>query len=82
MLELNCEINALAGEKQGSAYIWTSCFSFMFFGHIIDNVRHTKKLFVSLELISCVWFIIMGYSFITDFKDDHGILDPDDVTWS
>lgn len=54
----------------------------MFFGHIIDNVRHTKQLFVGLEFFSCIWFIIMGTSFIHDYNEDNGKMDSDELSWS
>lgn len=68
LLELDCEINLIANDKRDSAYLWTSCFSYLFFGHLIDNVRHTKRLFVCLEFFAAVWFIIMGGAFLHDFS--------------
>lgn len=66
MLELNEQINLMTGIQQGSAYIWTSSFAFLFFGHIVDNVRDVKWLFIVLEISSSLWFVIMGAVFLHD----------------
>jgi hypothetical protein len=66
MLELNCQINLFSGLQEQSSYIWTSCFAFLFFGHIVDNVRDVKWLFIVLEICSSFWFATMGVVFIYD----------------
>lgn len=68
LLELDCEINLIANDKRDSAYLWTSCFAYLFFGHLIDNVRQTKRLFVTLEFFSALQFILMGATFIHDYN--------------
>lgn len=60
LLELNCEINLISGAKQDSSFIWTSVFAFMFFGHIVDNIKRAKFLFVLIEISCAIWFMIMG----------------------
>jgi hypothetical protein len=40
----------------------------MFFGHIVDNIRRAKALFVILELACSIWFMIMGQSFFRDYN--------------
>jgi hypothetical protein len=38
----------------------------LFFGHIVDNVRNVKWLFIVLEISSSFWFATMGVVFIYD----------------
>jgi hypothetical protein len=65
----------MSGINQDSSYIWTSTFAFLFFGHIVDNVRDVRWLFIVLEIASSFWFIIMGAVF---FYDSHnpGLTEP------
>lgn len=72
MVELSSEINLVSGVEFGAPYIWTACFSFVLFGHIIDNIRSAKVLFVLLEMFSSLWFIVMGSAFYADANKDPG----------
>ena len=69
LLELSCEINIIANDQKQRVYLWTICFAYLFFGHLIDNIRQTKQLFVSLEFLSAFWFVVMGIGFLYDYKN-------------
>jgi hypothetical protein len=52
----------------------------MIFGHLVDNIRRAKSLFVLLEISCSVWFMIMGASFFADSK--HFATEVNPVKWS
>lgn len=77
MVELSSEINMVSGIEFGAPLIWTACFAYVLFGHIIDNIRQAKLLFVLIETITSLWFIITGSACYADANSD-----PDAMAYS
>jgi len=52
--------------------ILVTVFSYLLFGQVIDNLKleRQKLLFVVVEILMAVWFIITGFVSLIDFKFD------------
>lgn len=57
---INAQINSITRTTDGVSNLWTLCFSFLFFGQVIDNISRVKLFFVVCELAFAIWVFLMG----------------------
>jgi hypothetical protein len=65
MFELNSQFSLVTGNKDTNL-MWTSCFSFLLFGQVIDNMTSIKKLFLGFEIILTFWILLMAIVLLVD----------------